>query len=68
MKHDRLRDALDRGYEDVAAGRVMTRLVLTEIARADLDSIRRYSVRTWGDERTTAQQAYAPSTAAPVTD
>ena len=32
----------------------MTRLVLTEIARADLDSIRRYSTRTWGEERTTA--------------
>ena len=31
----------------------MTRLVLTEIARADLDSIRRYSTRTWGEERTT---------------
>lgn len=23
LKHDRLRDALDRGYEDVAAGRVI---------------------------------------------
>lgn len=32
----------------------MIRLVLTEIARADLDSIRRYSTRTWGEERTTA--------------
>lgn len=32
----------------------MKRLLLTEIARADLDSIRRYSARTWGEERTTA--------------
>ena len=32
----------------------MTRLVITEIARADLDSIRRYSTRTWGEERTKA--------------
>ena len=31
----------------------MTRLVLTEIARADLVSIRRYSTRTWGQEQTT---------------
>ena len=23
LKHDRLRDALDRGYEDIAAGRVI---------------------------------------------
>jgi toxin ParE1/3/4 len=29
------------------------RLVLTEIARADLASIRRYSTRTWGRDRTT---------------
>lgn len=28
------------------------RLELTEIARADLKSIRRYSVRTWGQDRT----------------
>jgi toxin ParE1/3/4 len=28
------------------------RLELTEIARADLESIRRYSVRTWGPDRT----------------
>lgn len=31
----------------------MKRLDLTEIARADLDSIRRYSTRTWGQEHTT---------------
>ena len=31
----------------------MKRLDLTEIARADLASIRRYSVRTWGPARTT---------------
>lgn len=30
----------------------MKRLELTEIARADLKSIRRYSQRTWGVERT----------------
>lgn len=30
----------------------MRRLDLTEIARADLTSIRRYSQRTWGTERT----------------
>ena len=30
----------------------MKRLVLTEIARADLSSIRRYSIRTWGQEQT----------------
>jgi toxin ParE1/3/4 len=29
------------------------RLVFTEIARADLASIRRYSTRTWGQDRTT---------------
>jgi toxin ParE1/3/4 len=29
------------------------RLDLTEIARADLASIRRYSTRTWGRDRTT---------------
>jgi toxin ParE1/3/4 len=29
------------------------RLVLTEIARADLASIRRYSTRTWGRDQTT---------------
>lgn len=29
------------------------RLDLTEIARADLQSIRRYSVRTWGRDQTT---------------
>jgi toxin ParE1/3/4 len=29
------------------------RLDLTEIARADLASIRRYSTRTWGPDRTT---------------
>ena len=28
------------------------RLELTEIARADLKSIRRYSLRTWGQDRT----------------
>jgi toxin ParE1/3/4 len=28
------------------------RLVLTEIARADLASIRRYSTRTWGRDKT----------------
>jgi toxin ParE1/3/4 len=28
------------------------RLVLTEIARADLASIRRYSMRTWGRDQT----------------
>lgn len=31
----------------------MKRLVVTEIARADLASIRRYSTRTWGQEQTT---------------
>ena len=31
----------------------MRRLVLTEIARADLASIRRYSTRTWGRGQTT---------------
>ena len=31
----------------------MKRLDLTEIARADLASIRRYSTRTWGRDRTT---------------
>lgn len=31
----------------------MKRLDLTEIARADLASIRRYSTRTWGPDRTT---------------
>jgi toxin ParE1/3/4 len=31
---------------------VRRRLELTEIARADLKSIRRYSVRTWGQDRT----------------
>ncbi len=30
----------------------MKRLVLTEIARADLDSIRRYSARIWGQQQT----------------
>jgi len=29
------------------------RLVLTEIARADLAKIRRYSTRTWGPDQTT---------------
>jgi toxin ParE1/3/4 len=29
------------------------RLVLTEIARADIASIRRYSTRTWGRDQTT---------------
>jgi toxin ParE1/3/4 len=31
---------------------VRRRLELTEIARADLKSIRRYSIRTWGQDRT----------------
>jgi toxin ParE1/3/4 len=31
---------------------VRRRLELTEIARADLKSIRRYSIRTWGEDRT----------------
>ena len=31
----------------------MKRLALTEIARADLASIRRYSTRIWGREQTT---------------
>lgn len=31
----------------------MKRLDLTEIARADLESIRRYSTRAWGREQTT---------------
>ena len=31
----------------------MKRLALTEIARADLASIRRYSTRTWGRDQTT---------------
>lgn len=30
----------------------MKRLVLTEIARADLASVRRYSMRTWGPDQT----------------
>ena len=30
----------------------MRRLELTEVARADLKSIRRYSTRTWGHDRT----------------
>lgn len=30
----------------------MKRLVLTEIAKADLASIRRYSTRTWGRDQT----------------
>ena len=30
----------------------MRRLELTEIARADLKSIRRYSIRIWGQDRT----------------
>lgn len=30
----------------------MKRLVLTEIARADLAKIRRYSARTWGQDQT----------------
>ena len=30
----------------------MKRLVLTEIARADLAKIRRYSIRTWGRDQT----------------
>jgi toxin ParE1/3/4 len=33
------------------------RLVLTEIARSDLESIRRYSERTWGAERTVSYMA-----------
>ena len=35
----------------------MRRLELTEIARADLKSIRRYSLRTWGLERTVQYMA-----------
>ena len=35
----------------------MRHLELTEIARADLKSIRRYSERTWGSERTTEYMA-----------
>ena len=35
----------------------MKRLELTEIARADLKSIRRYSTRTWGQHRTTQYMA-----------
>ncbi|MPZ18121.1 MAG: type II toxin-antitoxin system RelE/ParE family toxin [Luteitalea sp.] len=31
----------------------MKRLVLTEIAKSDLASIRRYSTRTWGRDQTT---------------
>jgi plasmid stabilization system protein ParE len=31
---------------------VRRRLELTEIARADLKSIRRHSIRTWGQDRT----------------
>ncbi len=30
----------------------MKRLVLTEIARADLASIRRFSIRSWGQDQT----------------
>jgi toxin ParE1/3/4 len=33
------------------------RLELTDIARADLKSIRRYSERTWGSDRTTQYMA-----------
>ena len=35
----------------------MRRIELTEIASADLKSIRRYSQRTWGLERTTQYMA-----------
>ena len=35
----------------------MRRLDLTEIARADLKSIRRYSHRTWGPDRTVQYMA-----------
>ena len=35
----------------------MRRLDLTEIARADLKSIRRYSQRTWGSDRTVRYMA-----------
>ena len=35
----------------------MKRLELTEIARGDLKSIRRYSGRTWGQDRTTEYMA-----------
>ena len=35
----------------------MRHLELTEIARADLKSIRRYSERTWGSDRTTQYMA-----------
>ena len=35
----------------------MRRLEFTEIARADLKSIRRYSQRTWGLQRTTQYMA-----------
>lgn len=35
----------------------MRRLELTEIARADLRSIRRYSSRTWGPDRTAKNMA-----------
>lgn len=35
----------------------MRRLELTEIARADLKSIRRYSNRTWGQDRTAEYMA-----------
>lgn len=37
----------------------MTHLELTEIARADLKSIRRYSERAWGSDRT-AEYMVAP--------
>ena len=35
----------------------MRHLELTEIARADLKSIRRYSQRTWGSDRTAQYMA-----------
>lgn len=35
----------------------MKRLVLTEVAHADLASIRRYSMRTWGQDQTSKYMA-----------
>ena len=40
----------------------MKRLVLTNIALADLKSIRRYSKRTWGREQTTRYMAHLRDT------
>jgi putative addiction module CopG family antidote len=62
IKRARLRDAIEPGgrrhcsrQSDPTGEQRRDRrpLELTEIARADLKSIRRYSERTWGSDRTT---------------